>query len=411
MRLVLCFSAGLAWTLALANLAQAQSWSAARARPSLYEIIAVDPASGGGWPFGTEDPAGDGLSTLEPDEAAIDLRSVYADARAGKLWLRAYVTAKLATEASALAYFFVDADLRTQTGGPASDDKLWPRLTSDPSAGGYEHAIGMRGDGTLVAFYSWNTKKSAWEEQPGTAPQLAAESGIARDPLRLAGDDHAYYQITLPLSVLDLDERCLANVFVRTANDTTGKRAFGDVVDSFAGTCRPHLNRYGDPEILKTDSCSVDDSCPGGGRCRDGICVFGYECSGDVGCKTGQRCTSSVCVLVVERSCSGNADCDGLLCDSKQCVACSESGARACPSDSVCAPDGRCLKPSGSTIGGGNGSAGSAAASGIRVRGGAFSCSLAAARGEHGWLLALGLVELWRRRRRRTRDVPARGES
>jgi len=412
MRRVLSFSACLACTLALTTAANAQSWSASRARPSLHEIIAVDPSSESRWPFGAEDPAGDGLTTVEADEAAVDLRSVYADARGGRLWLRAYVSARQAPPASALSYYFIDADVRTQTGGKAADDKLWPRLGTDRSLGGYEHAVSMRGDGTLVAFYSWNTQKAQWEEQPANqSQQLNLESGLARDPLRLIEDDHGYTQVSLPLSEVDLDDRCLANIFVRTANDATGARAFGDDVDSFAMTCRPKLNRYGDPEILRGDVCTSDASCAGGGRCRDGICLIRYECSADVSCKTDQRCVNSVCVLVVEGSCAGAADCDGLVCDARQCLACSESGARACPSGTLCAPDGRCLRP-GASSGSGTGGA---SASGIQVRGGAFSCSLAAVRGEpiagSAVLLAACLAELWRRRRRARARETRGGES
>ena len=409
MRTVLSFGAGLACLLTLAGSVHAQTWSASRMRPSLFEIIAVDPASDSRWPFGQEDPAEDGVSTLEADEAAIDLRSVYADARSGRLWLRAYVTAKVNPSASALYYFFIDADMRPQTGGKASD-KLWSQLEADPSAGGYEYALAMHGDGTSVGFYAWNTQKSAWEEAADTSKQLNLESGVARDPLRLSGDDHAYAQASLPLSATGLDDKCLANIFVRTANDAMGKRAFGDAVDSFAMTCRPKLNRYGDPEILRGDSCSKDDACPGGGRCRGGICVFGYECSGDATCQSEQRCVSSVCVLTVQSSCSPSADCDGLVCDAKQCVACSESGARACAAGSVCSPDGRCLRPSGSS---GSGAAGSAANSGIQVRGGAFSCALAGPRGELGASFALALAACvgaaWHRRRKRRAQLQRTG--
>jgi hypothetical protein len=418
MRPVLSLCAALACLLALANAARAQSWSASRARPSLFEIIAVDKVSDALWPFGSEDPAMDGVSTLEADEAAIDLRSVYADARGGRLWLRAYVTAKVTPSANALYYLFIDADMNAQTGGKASD-KLWSQLSVDPSSGGYEHAVVLRGDGTLSGFYTWNGAKSvsAWEEATEPSKQLEVESGVARDPLRLSGDDHAYAQVSLPLSAADLDERCLANIFVRSANDGNGKRAFGDQVDSFATTCRPKLNSYGDPEILRGDSCTKDDTCPGAGHCRDGICLFGYECSGDATCQSEQRCVSSACVLVVDRSCTQSVDCDGLVCDAKKCVGCTETGARACASGSVCAPDGRCLRRAGSTgNGNGNGNAGSAANSGIQVRGGAFSCALAAVRGDSAWSSALALTAclgaFWRWRRRRPGRQPRkRGEA
>src|SRR5687767_8607530 len=71
----------------------AQSWSAPRGRPVLWQISSVDASGEQGWPYGREDVAGDGLDSFESDEAATDLRTVYADADADELWIRAYVAA------------------------------------------------------------------------------------------------------------------------------------------------------------------------------------------------------------------------------------------------------------------------------------------------------------------------------
>src|ERR1700759_3781948 len=102
MRAPKCLLIGVAAALFITSAAHAQTWSLKRQRPSLFEIIAVDRTAEAGWPFGQEDIAGDGVTTTEPDEAAVDLRSVYADARAKKLWLRAYVSATQTPTANSL---------------------------------------------------------------------------------------------------------------------------------------------------------------------------------------------------------------------------------------------------------------------------------------------------------------------
>lgn len=389
--------------LFLPQLAAAQTWSLSRVRPSLFEIIAVDPTAEAKWPYGSEDVAGDGGSTTTSEEASVDLRSVYADARAGRLWLRAYVSAKNTSSTTALTFFFIDTDQRSDTGGKAQGQELLPALSDDPSKGGYELAIGVRADASLIGVFSWNTESKKWTARKTPEQVATAERDVARDPLRLLGDEHAYTQVTLDLDEAKLDERCLANIFVRTQNDQADKLAYGDSVDTFAMTCRPRLNAYGDPEVLRSDRCTADDTCPGGGRCRDGICLIGYECSDDAACQSDQRCTSGVCVRYVERSCSGNSECSGLVCQSSQCVACSDSGARACGGDDVCAPDGRCLSPSAATSGNNNGSG--ALANGERVQGGALSCSLTQVGGGFTcvWLVLLPFA--WGRTARRLRRL------
>jgi hypothetical protein len=391
--------------LALAQPAAAQTWSLSRQRPSLFEIIAVDPISEARWVFGSEDLAWDGQVTTRDSEAGVDLRSVYADARAGRLWLRAYVAAKSASSSTtAVTFFFIDADQQVNTGGPAQGQELWPALTKDPSRAGYELALGVHADGTLLGVFSWDAALQLWAAAKKPDQVATAERGMARDPLRLFGDDHAYAQVSVDLSDAKLDERCLANIFVRTWNDQTNKLAFGDWVNSFAMACHARLNGFGDPELLRSDRCSSDDTCPGGGRCRDGICVFGYECNGAAACQSDQRCTDGICVHFREESCTGSAQCDGLVCQSAECVACSESGARACSGDAVCAPDGRCLSPS-AAYNGGNDSDSSATASGERVQGGAFSCSLTQARGRITWVWLLLLPIAWRWTDRRLRRL------
>jgi hypothetical protein len=228
-----------------------------------------------------------------------------------------------------------------------------------------------------------------------------AERGVARDPLRLLGDDRVYAQVSLELAEAKLDEHCLANIFARTWNDQDA-RAFGDAINSFAVTCHAPLNEFGDPMLLRSDRCSSDDSCPGGGRCREGICLFSYECNGAAACQANQRCTNNVCVHFREESCSASAQCAGLICASAQCVTCADGAERACSGDGVCAPDGRCLSPTAAYSG--NSDSGDLA-SGERVQGGALSCSLTRAGSSMPWVWLTLLPIAWRRTERRLRRL------
>jgi hypothetical protein len=397
---VLC---SLACALAFAQPAAAQTWSLSRERPSLFEIIAVDPISEAHWVYGSEDVSGDGQGTTSDDEAGVDLRSVYADARGSRLWLRAYVSARrAASSTTALTFFFVDSDQRADTGGPAQGEALWPALTRDPTRGGYELAAAVRADGSLLGVFDWNAEKQLWAARSNPELVAVAERNEARDPLRLFGDEHAYAQVSIDLAAAKLDDRCLASIFVRTWNDRPFQRAYGDFVSSLAVACRARVNAFGDPELLRSDRCSSDETCPGDGRCSDGICLFSYECNESTACPSSRRCTDNVCVYFVENSCGDNAQCGGLLCQSARCVACTASGERACTGDTVCAPDGRCLSPSAAYSGDPDSNA---IASGERVQGGALSCSLTeSARGAPCLLLVL-LPLAWRWTDRRLRRL------
>ena len=116
----------------------AQTWSAERMRPPLWQINSVDASGEPSWPYGSEDIAGDGVGAYEDDEAGADLRSVYADADGERLWLRAYVSGETEPAPELVAFFFLDIDDRTDMGGDAAGPPLWPEWTADPSAGGYE---------------------------------------------------------------------------------------------------------------------------------------------------------------------------------------------------------------------------------------------------------------------------------
>jgi hypothetical protein len=386
----------------LAQPTAAQTWSLGRSRPSLFEIIAVDPVSEPRWPFGNEDLAGDGQVTTTDAEASVDLRSVYADARAGRLWLRAYVAARSASSSTtALTFFFVNTDQNVSTGGPAQGQELWPALTKDPSSSGYELALGVRADGTLLGLFQWDSQDKRWAAREKPAQVASAERGVARDPLRLLGDERAFAQVSVELALAKLDDSCRAQIFVRTWNDQPKELAYGDTINSFAVTCRAKLNAFGDPEPLRSDRCDGDASCPAGGRCQDGICLFSYECNSNAACKTEQRCSNNVCIHFKEGSCSSSEQCGGLICEQARCESCTETSERACADDGVCAPDGRCLLPSAAYSGNDDSIA---LASGERVQGGALSCSLTQAAGSAGtclWLLLLPIAGRWTDRRLR----------
>jgi hypothetical protein len=401
--------------------AQAQTWSQNRERPSLFEIVAIDETAQSLWPFGQEDLAKDGVATYAVDEKAVDLRSLYADTRTDGLWVRAYVESDVEPMMSAVVFFFIDNDANAKTGAKAEGDMLFDGWSTDPSPGGYELAVGMRGDGTLIGVFQWDDAKDVWALQPDKPVLVTLETGKARDPLRLSGDDHGYFQIKLDRRVLKLADGCTGPLFVRTWNDAMAARAFGDSSD--VTLCTPRLNAYGDVEILGTDECDSDSSCPARGKCREHVCVIEYECTQDSECRDGEDCMGSVCVRVVDKTCDSAGDCDGLVCANDRCTACAASGARACASGYLCTPNGTCIRPgetgtagrggSGGRSGSDDGHSGEGGAAGARVRGGAFTCALLTrvgageSRGDRapwiaaGVLAAVGLVFSRKRRRNR----------
>jgi hypothetical protein len=375
----------------------AQTWSLERVYPTLFEIIAVDAVGGDTlWPYAQEDLADDGTQTLEADEAAVDLRSVYADARAKRLWLRAYVASKLTPGANALAFFFIDTDARTNTGGKADDHQIWSGLGSDPTPGGYERALGLRGDGTLFGVFFWDAQKKQWSKQAESPKLAATETGVARDPLRISGDDHGYFQVDLELTAAGLTANCDGTIFVRLWNDGSDKRKFGDDSDVQAVACHARLDRFGDPEPLRSDACTADAECPAQGHCSDGVCLFGYECNIDSACRTGEKCSAATCVRAVDKACKQSADCAGLVCDAGRCVACASSATRTCADGWLCAPSGECRDTDASSQAGTGGTTGGAAASagnGAKVRGGSFSCAAGQQpTSAQPWALLLGIA-------------------
>jgi hypothetical protein len=394
--------------------AQAQTWSSPRGRPALWQITSVDATGDSNWPYGSEDVAGDGAADFEEDEAGADLRTVYADADTDRLWLRAYVASESAPSENTVAYFFLDIDARNATGGDAASSALWPELEADPTTGGYERAFAVSGGGDLVGAWRWDAAASEWMVVDAQPDELRAEAQRAIDPIRIGASERGYFQVDIDHAISTLDSSCDGNIFVRIQHDDPPQRDFGDDDDE-AWACRSPLDGLGDPIILREPECSDDADCPAGGSCVNDVCLFTYECTGDADCPAGERCTGGECVRVVDEDCTTDAMCDGLVCASGSCAACSESGARACEGDLVCSPDGSCVDTDDISAGGAGGASGAGGTSGGagaagtmtppgEVRGGAFHCAATVARTPAlslaGWsLIALALLRRARARR------------
>ncbi|HKU39359.1 MAG TPA: hypothetical protein VJR89_14475 [Polyangiales bacterium] len=394
--------------------ASAQSWTSPRGRPPLWQIIALDRSGDTSWLYGAEDIAGDGASKFEADEAAADLTSVYADADRDRVWIRAYVAGTNPIPAELITFFFIDTDADARTGAHADAKELWAEFKTDPSSGGYERAIGVRGNGQLIGAYRWDAAQKRWTMLMPETDAIQIEIDRDQDPLPLSGKEHAYVQVAARHAISGLDAACKGSIFVRTWLDDPPQRSFGDDVAA-AASCRPQLNPDGDPVILHAESCDADKDCPASARCREHVCVFEFACGADGDCRTGERCLSSKCVKVVTGACDDAADCEGLVCDASKCVACAESGSKACASGYACTPRGTCVDPdrvamSGGETGGRGGADGGGGGSGAKdddeypdgkVRGGSFHCAAGSGESGSGWLWLVPLLALvfWRRAR------------
>jgi hypothetical protein len=380
----------LVWSFALllsSGPVAAQSWSATRARPALHQIIAIDRTGELSWPYGLEDVAGDGLAAQLEDEASVDLRTVYADATAERLFVRAYVVSARAPTERLTAFFFFDSDGDARTGGKASGEPFLPRLASDPSDGGYERALAVRGDGMALNAWGFDETTRNWNALSLAPDALRGEAGTARDPLQLGVFDHGYVQASALHALTGLNATCGGRIFVRLRHEE-GMRSLSDETrDEVA--CRAPLDAYGDPNVVRAFRCTNDAQCPNGGRCRDDVCLWAYDCSADVDCRGGERCNQGRCVGVVDAGCTSDAACDGLVCEAGRCVACAEGGPESCAGGSACSPNGRCVDtddfvPTGSD----------------RVQGGAFHCAAEPTAAGAIALLPAGLALLLLRRRR-----------
>jgi hypothetical protein len=392
-----------AFALLQASASSAQTWSEARQDPALWQIVAIDGTGETGFPYGREDVAGDGLGTFSAAEAGSDLRSIYASTDPMRLWLRAYLAATAAPGPNLRAFFFIDADARNNTGGPAQGMELDEALTKDPTPGGYEVAVSVRGNGMVLGLFVWNATMRAWvEDEDAGAPDVSAEAAVSPDPLAVGETRHGYVQLALAHSLSGLSQSCGGTLFVRVLGEGPASRSFADDAPEEIA-CHAPEDEYGVPIVLQPDGCESDAQCPADGICRDGVCLIAYACDDNDDCPSDHSCTQNRCVRVVSGTCDDDADCEGLVCEDARCVACSENGARACASGLSCSPDGSCIDTD--DVGGADGGGGSQGPG--KVQGGAFSCAMSPTRASASSLvlLALALTVLRERRRRLSRQV------
>ena len=371
----------------------AQTWAGARQGPSLRELFAIDRTGESGWLYGQEDLAGDGLQNFRQQEQSIDARTAYAASDENAFFFRVYVSDTAAPGGTVAAYVFIDSDQNRATGGTAAATAIDARFTADSSGGGYDFALGVRGNQSVIGLWQWQQAQSTWSPLQGPANRTAAEAGTFLDPIRINGDVHGYLQGRVVLAEVNLTPACLANLLVRTTNDTAALGA-GDLEVGQVGRCAPaDANGNRVPDVAEPPSgCSSDAQCPNGGVCVGGRCILAPACMSDADCNATERCDNGRCVArPTNTPCSSNAQCGGLVCSNGLCGPCA---AGQCGEGLVCGPDGRCIDATGGT--------GPTLAPGEEVRGGACACSTPGASGLSSLLgLCLPLLLAARRSLRR----------
>lgn len=379
--------------------AAAQTWVPERTTPHLGELVAVDATGERGWWFEPEDVAGDG-SEFGAAERAVDLRTAYAATSSTQLWARLYVVEPAAPSA-VTGFVFIDSDRNTSTGGSAGAAEVDPRLTEDPSRGGYETVIVLRGATAPAELWAWSSAQNAFTQQMLTPARAQLEYGVDRDPIGGADDRRGYLQARVDLQLVGLSQTCEAHLFFRSLS-ATDAGVLGDVDVGEGGPCIPS-DADGDqvPDLLEPSGCNRDDQCPADGVCVDGDCVLPVSCAEDADCGAERTCTADGrCVPAPGPACTDDEECGDLVCTSGRCSAC--SSASDCGSGSRCAPTGRCV--AGAPSGGDEGAADYVLGPDERVQGGACACRAAgqaASSAPLGWLSLLLLFALGRRQRSR----------
>ncbi len=413
--------------LALAKTSLAQSWVPQRTTPSLVELVSVDRTGEPNWLYGREDVAGDGLDTFTPAEQAIDVRTTYMVATNDDLWVRSYVSSPMAPGNDVQLFVFVDADRDPDTGGSAVAPEIDDRFDADPTIGGYEYVVGVRGDETVSGVWQWSTANEQYE--PVMNVDATAESGVDFDPIWVNDGDHGYLQGRVELGALELDSTCNADFFVRSLNDDAAL-GDGDLDAGQIARC-VRANAGGGqvpPPAVPPAACMTDDQCPGNGLCIDGDCVIPRGCRADADCAADERCDDNgYCVFDQSNvTCDDDAACVDLICDTTQseCVACQDDA--ECGADRRCASTGRCVDATdvatgtgGSGTGGagtgasgtgGAGTGGIALADDEKIQGGAFTCAYSGAPNlapfAHAAWGLLGGLFLFTRRAQRRKTAP-----
>lgn len=378
---------------AFSSPARAQTWADGRTTPRLGELVAVDATGERRWPFGAEDVAGDGLDTFGRQEQSRDLRSVYAAADAERFWARVYVSDPQAVANGLAVYVFVDSDDNTNTGGGADAVAFAAAFDTDPTPGGYDYVLGLEGSERVLGVWEWDRANVAYEDVALEEGDALAEAGVNSDPLFLNGNAHGYLQGSVDLAVLGLTPACRANVYVRSV-EGMGAMADGDLDVGRVSACHPaDANDDQIADIAEPDRCEADEECPARGVCVDGECVLPHLCGLDRDCDAGEVCRDGRCLARGGDDCSSDRDCNGLVCSSGECVACTMDG--MC-SSGRCGPDGRCTGAAASEDG-------ILLAPDEEVQGGALTCAWRPpVRGAGlGALLAAALAGLWAFRKRR----------
>ncbi|WP_437965065.1 hypothetical protein WMF04_36195 [Sorangium sp. So ce260] len=381
----------------------AQTWTGGRTTPVLDEIVAIDRAGEPRWPYGDEDVAGDGEATFAQPERSIDFRTAYAvaDADAGRLWVRAYVSETTAIGAEATLFVFIDADKNRGTGGTARAPEIDPRFTEDASMGGYEFVLGVKGDGTRAGVWAF-AASGTYEPVTVTDMQVATEAGTDVDPLLIGEATRGYTQGSINLDVVGVSVACAANLYFRSVNDAAGIGP-GDLDIGLSASC---VADDGDGDrvpdvIVPSSGCTRDADCAGAGVCVEGDCVLPVSCVDDADCAGDEDCSPDHrCIPAPSGTCTSNADCGDLVCVGGQCSPCSLGGAD-CGADARCAPTGRCVEGASSGAGG---PGEPDLLPGDAVQGGACACATGPAPlggGALSLLAAGGLALAWRRRPRR----------
>lgn len=312
--------------------------------PSLREIVAIDATGETAWLWGAEDVAGDGLAVFMPQEQSIDVRTGYATTDATRFWARVYVSEPNGVGGNVIAFVFIDTDQSTSTGGSALAPEINAALASDPSPGGYERVLAIRGNGMLEGVWSWRSGPNNYAQDTIMANQFAGEAGKDLDPIRIGGTTHGYVQGAIDLDLVGLTTVCTANLFIRTVNTAPGQTA-QDLDVGAAGSCVPRDDdRDRVPDVLKPPSmCTEDAQCPNHGLCSGGRCFLAEPCAIAAECASGQECSADGrCVVPPGASCANSGECGELVCRDSRCSACLP-GTTECGADRKCGPDGRCV--------------------------------------------------------------------
>lgn len=374
--------------------ASAQEWVPDRTRPRLREIVSVDRTGEPGWPYGREDVAGDGHGTFGPDERSLDVRTVYAQTNGARTWIRAYTSDTTAAPRPTMVMaVFVDLDRNSNTGGSANAPVIDAGLVSDPTTGGFEAAIVVQADGSRAELWRFDELDDRWNRITLAEDDLHVESGTDLDPIGIGPNvAHGYVQLDILHTLSRLAAACESRFFVRTFDAELG---YGDLDAGGLRACRaPDLDNDGAPDIIEEIivGCTLDEHCPGDSLCLpNGACIIGVECLDNSDCANGYTCNpGGVCERIVTAQCTTNSQCDGLVCEGGQCVACRANGPRACGGNLLCVANGECIDPD--TIpppapDRGNRHEGPFGLEGVEVQGGACTCQQLSTQSTPAWPL------------------------